>query len=89
MCISDAKICALWVFSFLRDGFTFIREIDGLQISGRERRMEKAVSTQSLVTFSLATSKRDGDTATFFISMLMGQGFNFSNILFFAIYYLT
>lgn len=36
--------------------------------------MEKAVFTQSMVMFSLATSKRDGDMAAFFVSMLMGQG---------------
>lgn len=65
-----------WFLCYLlhRDGFTFTPGIDGLQTSGRGRQMEKAVSTRSLVMFSLATSKRDGDTETFFVSMLMGLG---------------
>lgn len=63
-------------FTYLlrRDGFTSTLGIDGLLTSGREKQMEKADFTQSMVMFSLATSKRDGDMAAFFVSMSMGQG---------------
>ncbi|KAG6407632.1 hypothetical protein SASPL_130628 [Salvia splendens] len=58
----------------LWDGFTSILGTGGLLTSGREKQMEKAVFTQNLVMFFSATSKRDGDMATFFVSMSMGQG---------------
>lgn len=57
-----------------RDGFTSTLGIGGLLTSGREKQMEKAVFTQSMVMFCLATSKRDGDMVSFFVSMSMGQG---------------
>lgn len=82
------KTVLFFVFLLHRDGFTSIMGIDGLLTSGRERQMGKAVFTQSMVMFSLATSKKDGDTDTFFVSMLMGQGSIICNVPF-NIYFFT
>lgn len=68
------NVFVICVFLLHRDGFTSTLGIDGLRISGKEKQMAKAAFTQSMVMFSLATSKRDGGMAAFCVSMLMGQG---------------
>lgn len=57
-----------------RVGFIFTLGIVGLLTFGRERPMVKVVSIQSLVMSFLAIFKMDGDMATFFVLMSMGQG---------------
>lgn len=57
-----------------RVGFIFTLGIAGLLTFGRERPMVKVVSIRSLVMSFLAIFKMDGDMATFFVLMSMGQG---------------
>ncbi|TKY50766.1 ACCUMULATION AND REPLICATION OF CHLOROPLASTS 3 [Spatholobus suberectus] len=67
----------------VRVGFIFTPVIGGLQTFGRERLMVRGGSTQSLVMPSLAISKMDGDMASFFVLMRMGQGtLKYGNMVF-------
>lgn len=53
--------------------------------------MEKDVSIQSLVMFSLATLKMDGAMAVFFVSTLTGRGMcvQFYKIFYFGYHFYT
>ncbi|KAI9075711.1 hypothetical protein K1719_042327 [Acacia pycnantha] len=77
-CISSTAMCSKdhggTMLCMAKVGFIFTLGIGGLRTFGRERQMVKAVSTQRMGMPSLAISKMDGDTGSFYALMLKEEG---------------